>query len=294
MTKFYYTIFNILALTAIIYTGIDSFYRIVKGQLQQVHIEETEMKRNTDKNHHIKVRLTDFRAITDRNLFTKVEKPQKEPDQSKIESLEPTSLKIALMGTIVGDRENAAAVIEDTGKRKQDLYRVGDSIQNAVLKTILRGKVVLQVGDKDEILIMEETDSTGRDQENRKTESPSGGELPGTLTPGSPPERTISVRRSDIDNAVADINDLLSQASIRPHFTDGEADGLAITGIRAGSIFRKMGLRNGDIVQGVNERDIQTPDDLISLYNDLTSDSEVSLQIKRRGRERTINYIFRE
>jgi general secretion pathway protein C len=67
---------------------------------------------------------------------------------------------------------------------------------------------------------------------------------------------------------------------------------LAITGIKAGSIFRRMGLRNGDIVKGINGNEITSPEDLISLYNDLKSESDVSLQIVRRGAERSLNYII--
>lgn len=294
MTKIYYTLFNILALTAIIYLGVDAFYGIVRGQIQQVDIEKTEIESDRDNRQNVQTRLADYRAITDRNLFTRGEKPRTEAKPPEIESLEPTSLKIELIGTIAGDKESAAAIIEDTSKRSQDLYRIGDSVQNAELKNILRGKVVLRVGGKDEILVMEEPRSMGADQDSRSPGPRDVRELSGVAGPPPLPERTITVRRSDIDNALADINDLLSQASIRPHFADGEADGLAVTGIRADSIFRKMGLRNGDIVQGVNGNEIQSPDDLISLYNELTSEPEVSLQIKRRGRERIINYQLRD
>ena len=54
-----------------------------------------------------------------------------------------------------------------------------------------------------------------------------------------------------------------------------------------------MGLRNGDIVKGVDGNEIKSTDDFISLYNDLQNNEDVAIQIIRRGRERTINYRFR-
>jgi general secretion pathway protein C len=105
-------------------------------------------------------------------------------------------------------------------------------------------------------------------------------------------ERKISIKRQDIDESFENINDLISQATIQPHYTDGEADGLTVTGIKPGSIFRKMGLRNGDVVKGVNDNEIKTAEDLISMYNDLRSDSNISLKIIRRGRETNLNYTF--
>ncbi|MFC1867517.1 type II secretion system protein GspC [Thermodesulfobacteriota bacterium] len=284
MTKFYHTIFNLLALAAIIYIGIDAFYRVVRVQLGRVDTEKAAIQSIADNEGDVRSQLTDFKAIIGRNIFSTIEKAPEKAAPPKIEALEPTSLKIALLGTVSGNQQNAAAIIEETDKRKQGLYRVGDSVQNAVVKKIFRGKVILQVDEKDEILIMEEPRSAKEEKANkpRKTSVPTG------VT------RTITVRRSDLDKSLENINSLLSQASIRPHSTDGQADGLTITGIKAGSIFRKMGLRNGDIVHGVSGKEIKSPDDLISLYNDLTSESDISLQIKRRGRERTINYRFRD
>jgi general secretion pathway protein C len=286
MTKLYYTIFNLLALAAIIYIGIDAFYKVLRVKLRQVHPDKIVMHSASDKKRYVQTQLTDYQVIGDRNIFSKLEKEPIDGDTPKIENLEPTSLKIKLLGTVAGNSQNAAAVIEDTGKRTQGLYRVGDSVRDAIVKSILRGKVVLRVEDRNEILTMEEPASDKK--ESQKVSRAESSKKPAPLA------RSITVRRSDINQSFENISELLSQASIRPHFNDGQADGLAITGIKAGSIFRKMGLRNGDIVQGVGGTDIKSPDDLISLYNDLKSESNISLQIKRRGRERTMNYRFRD
>jgi general secretion pathway protein C len=156
------------------------------------------------------------------------------------------------------------------------------------VKSILRGKVVLRVDDKDEILMMDESESS------TEVLSSSSSVAVATSETATPTVRTITVPSSVIEDSLDNISDLLTQASIRSHLEDGEPDGLAITGIKAGSIFRRMGLRNGDIIKGVNENEIISPEDLISLYNDLKSETEVSLQIVRRGRETILNYRFRD
>jgi general secretion pathway protein C len=86
------------------------------------------------------------------------------------------------------------------------------------------------------------------------------------------------------------MNELLSQVRIRPHFRDGQPDGLALTRIKSQSIFARMGLRSGDIVKGVNGNPIETPDDVLSLYEGLKSGSQISLEITRNGEPQTINY----
>ena len=82
----------------------------------------------------------------------------------------------------------------------------------------------------------------------------------------------------------------MDQATIRPHIEDGRPAGISITGIRPNAIFRKMRLRNGDVIKGVNGRPIESVEDAISVFEDLTSSSEIKVDIKRRGRNQTLDY----
>ena len=289
MVKFYSTIFNLVALFVAIYIGVDLFYRVVEAQLRYVDTEEIVIDQAPRVNNNRRTPLKDFRVVMDRNIFGSKEKAAGGIKPTDIETLEPTSLKVALLGTVTGSQQNAVAVIEETDKRKQGLYRVGDSVQDAVVKMILRGKVVLRVGDKDEILTMEESSSRRASSEEKASSSRR------RRRPSRVPGRgaSITVRRSDVQDALKNINTLLSQVRIRPHFKDGKADGLALSNIKGDSIFAKLGLRDGDIVRGVNDRPIRSPDDIVSFYSKLTSGSRMSLQINRRGQDRTINYRIR-
>ena len=97
--------------------------------------------------------------------------------------------------------------------------------------------------------------------------------------------RSITLGRATVDNAVKDINNLMKQVKIRPH-----PDGLSLSGIVRNSIFSKMGLKNGDVIVGLDGRDIQSVDDALELYDNLRSSSNVSVRIKRRGRYENIDY----
>ena len=82
----------------------------------------------------------------------------------------------------------------------------------------------------------------------------------------------------------------MKQVRIRPHFTNGEPDGLRLTGIRPNSIFYKMGLKSGDIITGVDGKDIESVDDALEFYKSLQSSAKVKLELNRRGRLQTLNY----
>ena len=194
-------------------------------------------------------------------------------------------LKLKLWGTVSGDLQQAYAVIEDLQNREQNLYRVGDTIQDATVKMILREKVVLSVSGKDEVLTMEElTQGSGPS----RTLASRGMIRPRPFPARPPREQRISLRRSMIDESLQNVNKLMTEIAIRP-----AADGLALSNIKPNSVFRRMGLRNGDILVGVNGQEIRSVEDAMRLYDGLKSSSDVQVQLKRRGQDRTINYNIR-
>jgi general secretion pathway protein C len=288
MPKRYNIIFNVVALSLIIYVGVDIFYTVVQAKLRQRHTTAVFVQPAVDSSTAQKPSLNHYQLIMSRNIFGSETTPSDNMEPEDIETLEPTTLSIALLGTVSGSPSNTYAVIEETDKRKQGLFRVGDNIQGGSIKQILRGKVVLSVGDRDEILTMEE--SAKRSMETQPVASRPSRSLRRPTRTGS---RTVTVRRSDVEASLADINKLMTEVRVRPHYRDGRPDGLAISRIKPGSFFSKLGLRDGDIVQEVNGSSIQSPDDILDLYQKMRSGSEVGLQIDRRGRQETITYRFR-
>lgn len=73
-----------------------------------------------------------------------------------IESLETTSLGIVLMGTIGDSEAGNRAIILDKKTLEQRWYRQGEEVQTAFIKEIRRGKVILTVNGRDEVLDMSE------------------------------------------------------------------------------------------------------------------------------------------
>jgi general secretion pathway protein C len=275
--KRYLAILNILFITGMVFFVVKIFYKIATANID-VSSSSKEASRHLVPNNSIMQHgLSHYQAIIERNLFKTKTETGAGPDKLDLETLKPTDLKLNLLGTITGDKKEAYAVIEDTALKKQDLYRIGDTIQNATIKIILREKVVLNVNGKDEILGIEKVSGgqeIGKPATNLDTAS----------------SQNITVNRSQIDTAIKDVNTLMKQIRIRPNFKNGKPDGFRLTGIRPNSIFYKMGLKSGDIIMGVDGKDIESVDDALKFYQSLQSSSKVQLQIKRRGRLKNIDY----
>ncbi len=290
MTKRYYIIFNLLVLTAIIYSAVSIFYKTTRARVAPIQNGASVAQQNQDVEKRIKPALNHFNVIAKRNLFGSVDKTSEGKSADAYKDVEITSLNLTLLGTIASDdQQSSRAIIEDTEKRKQDLYKVGDNIQDAVVDKILRRQVILNVGGREEKLIIEEFKSSKRASSGRKHRGKSLRSSRGNSVRAT----TITVNRKDIEESIRDINQILSQVRIRPHSKDGRSDGLAISRIKRGSIFSKLGLRNGDIIQEINNKGLSNPEDIFALYENLKSGSSASLQISRRGRPRTLNYIFK-
>lgn len=297
MLKNLFSIFNISLVTILIFFSVKLSYQILSAKLLQISSPDlaaladpdTYIKHtNTTKDRQIK-NISAYQSITNRDLFkTKDDlKPDKIASDIELEKLQQTSLNLKLFGTITGRSDHDYAVIEDTQKRKQGLYKKGDSIQKAEIKRVLRKKVVLNVNGKDEILLMED-DKPDQAKKRRKS-SPLRGAIPLDDERFDTGE-TLSIDREKINSSLKNINQLMSQVKVRPHFKDGKPNGLLLSHVKQNSIFKDMGLQNGDIVKGVNGKEIQSVDDALKFYDNLKSSASVELQIERKGEGLSINY----
>ena len=280
----YLTIINFLLITCAVYFSVDAFYKMTAARLQiahpQVTVEETSIAQDGEA-----VRpLSYYRSVNERNLFNlKEDEPQKAAPKLDVEELKQTKLQLKLWGTVISGDRDSYAVIEDPKERSQNLYKIDDQVQNAVIKEIHREKVVLMVNGDFEILEMQEMKSGPAVRR-------AGARQRETQREVQPTSSNVSLKREKIENAVGNLNTLMKQVRIRPHFKDGQPDGLTISGVRSGSIFSDMGLRNGDVIVGVDGQKIESVDDALGLYQNLQSANNVQVQIRRRGRLQNIDY----
>lgn len=280
------SVVNLALITLGAYFGAGLCYRVWGLQVQPSQLTPVGTARASAAPQAAVRPYNAYHAIFQRDLF----KTQKsaavlpQADKLNVEEMEETKLQLKLWGTVTGDARQSYAVIEDVQKREQNLYRVGDSIQDASVKAILREKVILTVNGQDEVLAMEELQKSGPPQRPY----PRG---PRPIA-GSPtgPMRTqrVSLRRSMIDDAIQDVSKLMTEIKIQPH-----ESGLALSDIKPNSIFRRMGLRNGDVLRSVDGQEIHSVDDALKLYESLKSADNVNVVLQRRGSERTINYNIR-
>ena len=308
MPRQIHILFNLLALFVITYIAVDTFYRVVGIQLYRIGGEKVVILQDIETGAAKSLTKPEFAMIVERNIFgatEKAEPPPVEETVEPIETLEETTLQLSLLGTIAGDDESARAIILDQRKRNQDIYRVGDSVQGAEIRKILRGKVILRHEDRDEILTMVEGDDKPRPsaragrgdrRASRATDRTRAMPEPGASIEereddsAEIEEEVIPIAQDVLQSSMNNLNELLTQVRIRPYFRQGKPEGLIVSQIQANSIFAKLGLMNGDIIASVNGKQMSTPEEAFQLYNSLNSGAQVSIEITRRGQKKMLTY----
>jgi general secretion pathway protein C len=284
MKRLFFVI-NIVLITAISFLSVDTVYKIFAAQLNPITSPRSAIAKKSLPPTEIKIPpLSQYNTILERNIFHSNTPGVAAAEKTIVENIKPTERNLKLWGTVVGsDPAGAFAIIEEPGvnsrPRAQSLYKRGDIVQGAEIKKILREKVILSANGNSEMLLIAKPQSSGKVPRTQGAYN---------QRRGQPIRQRRTIRSSQLQKALSNIDTIMSQANIRPH-----SEGFQITRIRPASIFRRLGLRNGDIVTAVNGRPIQSVNDAMEIWQDLTARGETSLSLKRRGRTRVIDYRVR-
>jgi general secretion pathway protein C len=82
--------------------------------------------------------------------------------------------------------------------------------------------------------------------------------------------------------------EFLKQATLVP----SSGGGFLVRQIQPGSLYEKLGVRAGDVIKSVNGQPINTAEDAIKLYQQMSSISSVQMEITRGGKNESLHYQF--
>lgn len=222
--------------------------------------------------------LADYAVIAARDIFN----PSAGGDAARHRSLRLWGVGL--------DGHDARAVIEDTTTHRQELYRVGDTIGTARVTAIDWDRVTLTDAGIDDTLSLSPPDS-----------SPSPSEPP--VAPAVQATADEHIRRTAENAWVVDRRELLgtsegmsgvmTQLRAVAEVRDGHPAGFRLFQIRDDSLFAKLGLRDGDVVQRVNGAEVAEPAALLGFLDRLKTEPRVALDIVRGATPRTLVYDLR-
>lgn len=163
---------RLLVIAGLVYAGVHLWYGVVEKRLQPTTPparKESVPAPQPPAPPQAAVppsAANDVQTILTRNIFKAVQHadelaPTPAEEETDLDSMAQTQLRLTLLGTVTGKDEDGRAIIRDEHSKLEDLYRVGSEIQGAIISRIARGKVVLRVNNREEILVLTDPESAG-------------------------------------------------------------------------------------------------------------------------------------
>ncbi len=189
--------------------------------------------------------------------------------------------KIRLRGTALASASGSMAVIEEITTKRQILVRLQEEIPNVgELAEIRKEGVLIRLGDQEELLALSLADS-----DNPTLGTP----VPASQPIVSPPRRVVD--RREVVDATANISKILTQAHAIPYFSrPGVLEGFRLDFIQQGSLYDKIGLQYGDILQRINGVELRDPGMMWNLFQQIQNERLVKVDVIRQSQK--INLAF--
>jgi len=245
----------------------------------------------------------DDAVILKRNLFGATDL-----DVATEEAPAPGSTDLRLRG-IAASNGASFAVFENLGSGEQNVFGIGDkifegpklvSIDPAGADVLLKGKKRRYELEEDEAAPQPASRRGGPNAKGQKADKGSGKDAKsGKKDAGAAAgvkktaEGAYLVDRREVEHTVANLNEVITQARAVPVLADGKGAGFKLFNIKPGSIFEKIGLEDGDIVQRVNDTELSDPSKAVGLLEEIQSMGQIKVNFVRSGKTRSYTYTIR-
>lgn len=218
--------------------------------------------------------LASYSIVTKRNIFG--EEPKEASAEDSASNVPKTNLKLRLVGTNISSTGDPFAILEEKGKKEQDVFELGDTIfGQAELVEVLAESVRIKEGGQIKTLELEE------------------GLKSAGATSGGDDASEFEISEEELGDALANLPKLLSQARAVPYFRNGKSIGMRLFAIRRGSLYEKLGLKNGDIILAVNDNSVSDPTQALKLFEQLKSERSIGVKVERNGQSKDLSYGIR-
>lgn len=234
-----------------------------------------------------------YAVINKRDIFNSAPPAAAAPP---VQAAVVTPLKLKLWGVAVHRDGHSYSIIEDLAAKKQGVYGIGDDVPGgATVKAVEWDRVILDHNGRDEILELAVKASLGTQKAAAPATSPAAS-APAQPAAGSgggiqaTGENEYVVARSEVDSALENMSQLLTQVRAVPHFEGGTSVGFRLFAIRRGSLFDRIGLKNGDIITAINGNPMNDPGRAVAVLQELRDVRRLDVTALRNQQQLNLGY----
>ncbi len=193
-------------------------------------------------------------------------------------------LSLELVGTVCGNTAVSRAIIINTKTKLLGMYKTGQNIGNARIKSIEENAVILLHNGQRKMLML---NRSGRDNKNN-TQVLSPAAISETSKSASP---VLPVKQSldETPTKITYLETILSKAAIEPYLVDGQVEGLRITNLETIPMAKAFGLKEGDIIRQVNGHRLDSKQKAFQVFKKARSEATMSLELLSDGETKELS-----
>lgn len=236
-------------------------------------------------------RLNEFDIISKRNVFDSTSTGEESTQKSNC-ALVKSELPLKFTGVIYGgSAQNSLVLLEASATKTVDTFLLFDQVPaaDALIVDIERRRVILERNNCKEYIELEELPIPKKRQAGVRTaRSPkkAGGDaMDGSSFREDGFEReggVVKATKQWVEKQITlDFTKTLQDAKASPYLENGQIKGFVLTRIRPDSVYEKMGLKDGDVVEAINGIELNDAARAIQTLNAMKNESNIELIVKR-------------
>ncbi len=255
--------------------------------------------------------ISEYKVILERNIFDSTEMAAAEAEAAGEgqEELSPTgeavktSLDLKVIGVLVvgegRDSRSTSTIVGPGGKGGPAVFAVGDVesfAPNTKLTRVAPDRIEFLNGGR-----LEYAEVGGEQGPSIFGPPPIGEAVAAKAAPAEKKEGPLvktegggkfTIDQKEIENALSNLDKLYTDIRAVPNFEGGKVSGMKILSVKGGSLFSKIGLQRGDILQRINgiELDVRKG---FEIFNQLKDQKTLTVDLVRQGSQQTFEYEIR-
>jgi hypothetical protein len=202
--------------------------------------------------------------------------------------------------SLVGTMPPVAAWLAGPGGTS--LVLQGQRVEGWLLRRVAKNSVLLAAGEEEHELFFRVLDGGGQipakpTSKERAADTPTpppaeSSSAAENLTPAAPGQEGV-IARDTVNELLLNPFDELKKVRLVPKITDGVAAGIEVRNIEKNSILFALGVRPGDVIQGVNGIPISNMGDVANAINSLMGGERFEVSVVRKDEPVQLNYVVR-
>ncbi len=196
---------------------------------------------------------------------------------------------LVLLGTAAGSPRQSFVLIKRTSSNEERVFKMGERVFDlGVLIAVRKESADLKSGTQ--------TITLRTPNAPAEAPKPAAAAAPGQPAIGVIPSTGSNVgiiEQRALNAALDNIGQAMTDARLLPSVKDGKVEGFSVTEVKPHGVFGAIGLKNGDVLQKINDYPIDSPEKAIQSFMTLKGQTRIKLDLIRDGAPTSLSYEIR-